>query len=62
MKARLRRYGTMDKIGEDRCYPTIGTAVDGYIASSGAEWVDWEEARLAVAPRPLDGGVPPATS
>lgn len=62
VKARLRRYGTMDKIGEDRCYPTIGTAVDGYIASSGAEWVDWEEARLAVAPRPLDGGVPPATS
>jgi MFS superfamily sulfate permease-like transporter len=61
VKARLRRYGTMDKIGEDRCYPTVGTAVDGYVASSGAEWVDWEEAgHAAAAGRPPNGGLPPA--
>lgn len=44
VKARLRRYGTMVHIGEDRCFPTLGTAVDGYVAASGADWVDWEEA------------------
>ncbi len=44
VKARLRRYGTMDAIGEDRCYPTVGTAVDGYISASGQAWVDWEDA------------------
>jgi high affinity sulfate transporter 1 len=61
VKARLRRYGTMDKIGEDRCYPTVGTAVDGYVAASGADWVDWEEARhAAAAGRPPNGGPPPA--
>ena len=47
VKARLRRYGTMDKIGEDRCYPTLGTAVDGYVAATRADWVDWEDARKA---------------
>ena len=50
VKARLRRYGTMDKIGEDRCYPTLGTAVDGYVAVTRADWVDWEDARRAAAP------------
>ena len=37
VKVRLRRYGTMDKIGEDRCYPTLGTAVDGYVAATRAD-------------------------
>jgi high affinity sulfate transporter 1 len=56
VKIRLRRYGTMAAIGEERCYPTVGTAVDGYIAASGASWVDWEDAvqgsPAPEAPRP----------
>ena len=43
VKARLRRYGTLARIGEDRCFPTLGTAVDAYVAATGAAWVDWEE-------------------
>ena len=33
--------------------PTIGTAVDGYLAAIGTTWVDWE-ARQAPIPPPLD--------
>jgi MFS superfamily sulfate permease-like transporter len=44
VKARLRRYGTMAMIGEDRCFPTVGTAVDAYVEATGETWVDWEEA------------------
>ena len=50
-KVRLSRYGTMAHIGEGRCFPRIGTAVDGYIAISGASWVDWEDAQRAAAAR-----------
>jgi MFS superfamily sulfate permease-like transporter len=24
-------------------FPTVGTAVDGYLRTTGLEWVDWEE-------------------
>ena len=43
VKARLRRYGLIDRIGEDRFFPTKGTAVDAYVADTGTDWVDWEE-------------------
>jgi hypothetical protein len=33
-----------DKIGEDRIFPTLGTAVDGYLRASQITWHD-----------PLDG-------
>ncbi len=46
VKDRLRRYGTLAHIGEDHCYPTIGTAVDAYLVASGEAWVDWEEAGI----------------
>jgi MFS superfamily sulfate permease-like transporter len=39
----LSRYGFLHKIGDDSFYPTIGTAVDAYVAASGIEWIDWEE-------------------
>jgi high affinity sulfate transporter 1 len=42
-KDKLRRYGLMARLGEDAFYPTVGTAVDGYVATSGIDWVDWEE-------------------
>ena len=32
VKDRLRRYGLYDRIGDDRFFPTLGTAIDGYLA------------------------------
>ncbi len=32
-----------DEVGEDRFYPTVGTAVNGYLRATGVVWVDWEE-------------------
>lgn len=54
VKVRLRRYGTMARIGEDRCFPTMGTAVDAYVTATGQEWIDWEE-RQAAAGRAIAG-------
>ena len=43
VKARLRRYGALRRVGEDRFFPTVGTAVSGYVRASGERWTDWEE-------------------
>jgi MFS superfamily sulfate permease-like transporter len=43
VKARLRRYGALQRVGEDRIFPTVGTAVSAYIRASGEPWTDWEE-------------------
>jgi high affinity sulfate transporter 1 len=43
VKDRLQRYGLYDRVGADRFFPTVGTAVDGYLAATGVEWVDWED-------------------
>lgn len=43
VKDRLQRYGLLDRIGPDAFYPTVGTAVDAYVAISGIDWVDWED-------------------
>jgi hypothetical protein len=43
VKDRLRRCGLYDQVGDDRFFPTVGTAVDGYLRATGVEWVDWEE-------------------
>jgi high affinity sulfate transporter 1 len=40
VKDRLRRYGIFDQIGEDRVFPTLGTAVDGYLHASRVTWHD----------------------
>ena len=44
VKARLRRYGALANVTEDRIFPTVGTAVDAYIEASGETWTDWERA------------------
>jgi high affinity sulfate transporter 1 len=36
----LKTYGLAGRIGEDRRFPTIGTAVHAYLERSGVEWVD----------------------
>jgi len=43
VKDRLRRYGLYDQVGSEHFFPTVGTAVDGYLRTTGMEWVDWEE-------------------
>ena len=50
VKDRLRRYGLLERLGEDAFYPTVGTAVDGYVADSGIDWVDWEDRAPGEAP------------
>jgi high affinity sulfate transporter 1 len=43
VKDRLKRYGLFDHLGAEAFFPTIGTAVDGYLAATGTPWEDWEE-------------------
>lgn len=52
VKARLRQYGLLARIGEQRCCPTLGTAVKAFVAETGSDWVDWEDpaGRPAAAP------------
>ncbi len=51
VRDRLRRYGVLERIPEDRIYPTVGTAVSAYVRASGEPWTDWEEdARVDVPP------------
>ena len=44
VKDRLERYGLMTRVGAERFFPTLGTAVKAYLEQTGAPWVDWEEA------------------
>jgi len=43
VKDRLARYGLATKIGDHGFPPTLGTAIDEYLAATGVEWVDWED-------------------
>ncbi len=43
VKDRLRRYGLYDRLGDDRMFPTLGTAVGAYVRETGVDWVDWTE-------------------
>jgi high affinity sulfate transporter 1 len=56
VRVRLERYGTIDRLGGIRVYPTIGTAVDAYLDATGEAWVDWEEGLedLGTPPGPED--------
>ena len=40
---RLRSYGLHEQVGEDRFYPTLGTAINGYLAATGTDWTDWTD-------------------
>jgi high affinity sulfate transporter 1 len=40
----LRSYGLFDRLGDDQFFPTLGTAIDAYLAATGIEWVDWSDA------------------
>jgi MFS superfamily sulfate permease-like transporter len=49
VKDRLLRYGLIESIGPERFHPTVGTAVDAYVAETG---VDWREEDLEPNVRP----------
>jgi high affinity sulfate transporter 1 len=44
VRGRLRAYGTLERLGDVRLYPTVGASVSGYRRETGAPWTDWEEA------------------
>jgi MFS superfamily sulfate permease-like transporter len=60
VKDRLHQYGLFAEIGQDRFFPTIGTAVHGYVAATKVEWVDWEDARASPSEVPRAGTQPSA--
>ena len=43
VKDRLRSYGLYERLGDDRFFATVGSAVSGYLVASGVEWVDWSD-------------------
>jgi hypothetical protein len=40
VKDKLKRFGLFARLGEETFFPTIGTAVNGYLAAHPVEWVD----------------------
>lgn len=49
VKDRLKTYGLFDTIGAEQFFPTIGQAVDRFVATHQVDWIDWEDARKAKA-------------
>jgi MFS superfamily sulfate permease-like transporter len=43
VKDRLKRYGLFASFGTESFFPTIGRAVDLFVAKHHVEWRDWEE-------------------
>ncbi|MBT0666155.1 SulP family inorganic anion transporter [Geobacter pelophilus] len=46
VKDRLKTYGLFVRIGTEHFFPTIGQAVDRYVALHQVAWIDWEDAQL----------------
>ncbi len=43
VKDRLKRYGLFTTLGTENFFPTLGQAVDRYLAVHQIEWRDWDE-------------------
>jgi high affinity sulfate transporter 1 len=43
VKDKLKRFGLFTRLGDELFFPTLGAAVSAYLATSGVEWVDWED-------------------
>jgi hypothetical protein len=43
VKDRLKRYGLFTSLGTENFFPTLGQAVDRYLAVHKIEWRDWDE-------------------
>jgi high affinity sulfate transporter 1 len=43
VKDKLKRFGLLAVLGEDRFFPTVGAAVGSYLERHRVPWVDWED-------------------
>nr|WP_076861166.1 sulfate permease [Bradyrhizobium mercantei] len=43
VKDKLKRFGLFAQLGEGYFFPTIGSAVSGYLEINKVEWEDWED-------------------
>jgi MFS superfamily sulfate permease-like transporter len=43
VKDRLKLYGLLERLGPERFHPTVGTAVDAYVAETGVQWRESDE-------------------
>jgi MFS superfamily sulfate permease-like transporter len=43
VKDKLKRFGLLSRLGEDRFFATIGEAVNRYVRAHAIDWVDWED-------------------
>jgi hypothetical protein len=55
-KDRMARLGLADRFLPDRMFPTLGTAVNAYVAATGTTWVDWTDADVEEPPEAGQGG------
>ena len=54
VKDHLKRYGLFTQLGTDNFFPTLGQAVDQYLAVHKIPWRDWDEPQVRDAgPSPL---------
>ncbi|HEV8404227.1 MAG TPA: sulfate permease [Candidatus Limnocylindrales bacterium] len=45
IKDKLKRYGALGHVPAENIFPTVGTAVSGYLNATGQSWTDWEDDR-----------------
>jgi len=43
VKDKLKRFGLFTRFGEQTFFPTLGEAVNAYLATHPVDWVDWED-------------------
>jgi high affinity sulfate transporter 1 len=43
VKDKLKRFGLFARLGEETFFPTVGSAVSGYLKTHEVEWDDWED-------------------
>jgi hypothetical protein len=48
---KLKRFGLLDQIGTDAFHPTIGAAVDAYLAKHAVDWKPWIRRRWMASRR-----------
>ncbi|HEY4190395.1 MAG TPA: sulfate permease [Candidatus Limnocylindrales bacterium] len=47
IKEKLKRYGALGRLPAEHVFPTVGTAVTGYLQATGQSWTDWEDETAA---------------
>jgi high affinity sulfate transporter 1 len=45
VKDKMKRFGLFARLGEETFFPTMGAAVNRYLATHPVEWEDWEDRR-----------------